>query len=100
MAAPGGKQSSHLALIPLLSLSACFLLRVNLIPSKFRCSVNGRRHCRTLDAVDRPLIDATFSFTIEANLLESFTGQGPSKGEEGAPAIRKIEPSADLEGTN
>lgn len=51
-------------------------------------------------ALDRPLIDATFGFTIEANLLESFTGQGLFKGEEAAPASRKIEPSTDSEGLN
>lgn len=51
-------------------------------------------------ALDRPLIDATFGSTIEANLLESFTGQGLFKGEEAAPASGKIEPSADSEGTN
>lgn len=56
--------------------------------------VHGRR------ALDRLLIDATFGFTIEANLFESFTGQGLFKGEEAAPASRKIEPSAGSEGTN
>lgn len=45
-------------------------------------------------ALDLPLIDATFGFTIEANLLESFTGQGLFKGEEAALASRKIEQSA------
>lgn len=55
---------------------------------------------RARGAADRPLIEATFGFTIEANLLESFTGQGLCKGEGGggAPAIRKIEPSAHSEG--
>lgn len=43
------------------------------------------------------LIDGTFGFTIEANLLESFTGQRLLKGEEGASATGKIKPSTELE---
>lgn len=38
----------------------------------------------TLDAAEQPLIDATFGSTIEANLLESFTGQRLLKDEEAA----------------
>lgn len=53
-------------------------------------------------ALDRPLIDATFGFTIKAKgaMLESFTGQGLFKGEEAAPASRKIESSAHSAGPN
>lgn len=59
----------------------------------------------TLGAVERLFIDGTFGFTIEANLLESFTGQRLPKGEEGALAttkiiINKTKPSAGLEGPN
>lgn len=48
--------------------------------------------------MERLLIDGTFGFTIEANLLESFTGQGLLKGEEGALATGKIKPSTELGG--
>lgn len=41
----------------------------------------ARLYHHTLGAVERLFIDGTFGFTIEANLLESFTGQRLLKGE-------------------
>lgn len=50
--------------------------------SRFRALLLCLCH-HTLGAADHLLIDGTFGFTIEANLLESFTGQGLLKGEKG-----------------
>lgn len=77
-----GKQFSPLTLLLPPSLSARFLQRVNLIMSRFPALLLCLCH-HTLGAADHLLIDGTFGFTIEANLLESFTGQGLLKGEEG-----------------
>lgn len=44
----------------------------------------------TLGSAEHLLIDGTFGSTIAANLLESFTGQGLCRGNEGALATWTI----------